>query len=90
VDVAIALIRQFGRLGIDNLPEPFIAPAGDGGLTFEFEHGARELTLAIHRDGAMSYLKAEAGEPFAEGILLPLPGRLRELAAWLMSGIAAA
>lgn len=86
-NLAITLIRQIARLGVDNLPAPFIAPVSAGGLVLEWSVGQRELSLSVYNDERdVSYLKSEAGEPFDEGVLsVTSVGRLKELITWLMS-----
>jgi len=86
-DLAISLVRQIGKVGAENIPQPFVGPAGDGGITIEFQVGQRELAFAAHGDGTLTYLKGGAGEPFDGGDLFFHPAIVRGLIAWLTSPV---
>lgn len=89
VDLAIGLLGQVAGLGFDELPTPFVGPIAGGGIIFELQFGARELSFSVFPEGAIEYLKSESGEPFDEGaIRLWEVGRFRELVNWLMSSTA--
>ncbi len=85
--LAIGLVRQIAAFEFDALPQPYIGPAGAGGLVFEFQSGVRELSLSLFNGSdAISYLKSEEGEPFEEEEITFLARtRLRGLLAWLMT-----
>lgn len=89
VTLAIGLVRQIGAFDIDLLPQPHVGPIAAGGLGFEFQFRARELSLSIFNDtDSISYLKSEQGEPFEEGQLpFVSPSSLRELLVWLIAAV---
>jgi hypothetical protein len=85
-NTAIALLNDIAWLGFEDLPAPSIGPMPGGGLSLEWSVGRRDLNLSVFPDRSVEYMKAEAGEPFDEGRVVPgFPDRFRELISWFLA-----
>lgn len=84
-DRAISLIID---VTLNTLSPPEFGPMSGGGLQIDWWSGlARELEIHISSNLELGFLKVEAGEPIAEGIISATPGpSLERLMNWLRRG----
>jgi len=68
-DRAKATMKDILDIGGENMPLPFIAPMGDGGVEFEWQlETGHELMLTIPPDGSIQFLLDEPGSE-TEGVI---------------------
>jgi hypothetical protein len=84
INRSLDILRAIAELNLLDLPAPHVVPVPGGGIQFECGVGQRELEFEILPDGSAEYLKAEGGDPVAEGTLTL--SQVDSLLAWLVGG----